>query len=550
MMKRNLLFAAIFAMVMFAGLSVKAQDSVFSYAYQGTTLYYIIDTNQQARVVPPLYPDVYYYTETDSSSWYGYTKPKGAVVVPDIVLFNGGQYPVTALEAFAFYQCDSVTSVTLPVSVTYLEHDAFTECSLETITMPGVTFMGEGCFYKASSLTSLDIPAGVTELPEWLFGHCISLQSVTLPDGITHIGDMAFLNCSSLQSITLPDSLTSIGDYTFYQCSGLQSISFPDGLTTIGYAAFYQCSGLQSISLPDGLTTIGDYAFSQCSGLQSISLPDGLTTIGNYAFGQCTSLHSVDIPGSVNTIHDWAFNKCSSLVSVTLHEGLDTIGFCAFRECSSLTTVNYPSTLVEIDSFAFQYDSMLTTPAIFTDGLTSLGILVYGDCARMTTASLPGSIGEVPDELFFGCTSLKTVTLGDGITAIHKQAFNLCPNIDTFFVNCTVPPVVDPFFAFYQYNSVIVVPCDHSEDYMNDQTWGMFSEIIEDCGVGIPGENLPEVTIRVANSRIEIEGADGETVRVFDITGRLVRNEALSAGVYLVQIGNRPAEKVMVHPNM
>ena len=57
-MKRYLLFAAIFAMVTFAGLSVKAQNSVFSYAYQGTTLYYIIDSNQQARVVPPLYPDV------------------------------------------------------------------------------------------------------------------------------------------------------------------------------------------------------------------------------------------------------------------------------------------------------------------------------------------------------------------------------------------------------------------------------------------------------------------------------------------------------------
>jgi len=61
---------------------------------------------------------------------------------------------------------------------------------------------------------------------------------------------------------------------------------------------------------------------------------------------------------------------------------------------------------------------------------------------------------------------------------------------------------------------------------------------------------LPEVSIRVANSRIEVEGADGETVRVFDLTGRQVRNEALSAGVYLVQIGNRPAQKVLVHPNM
>jgi hypothetical protein len=46
-----------------------------------------------------------------------------------------------------------------------------------------------------------------------------------------------------------------------------------------------------------------------------------------------------------------------------------------------------------------------------------------------------------------------------------------------------------------------------------------------------------------------VEGADGETVSVSDITGRRVRNESLPAGVYLVQIGNRPAQKVVVHPN-
>lgn len=599
MKRRNLLFAAVFAMAMFAGLSVKAQDSVFSYAYHGTTLYYIIDSTQQARVVPPLYPNMYYYPDnTDSSSWYGYTQPKGTVVVPDTVVFNGGHYPVTALEAFAFFRCDSVTSVTLPVSVTYLEHDAFTECSLETISMPGVTFMGEGCFYKASSLTSLDIPAGVTSIPDWCcdygyslhsvtfheglitigksaflrcqslqsvtfpesldtigphaFGSCHSLVSVTFPDSLSTIEASAFTNCTSLLTITLPDGLTTIQAFTFFNCTGLQSVSFPVGLTSIGAEAFKNCSSLQSITFPESLTTIETCTFYECTGLQSVSFPDGLTTLGYYAFCGCSNLQSVDIPGSVSVIGEWAFSYCKSLTNVTLHEGTDTIGNVAFYECSSLTTINYPSTLKKIGEFAFMSDSLLTSPVILPYGLTHLGEAAFARCINIVSVSLPGTLSEFLSFVFANCTALETVTIGDGITEIPAHTFHLCPNIDTFFVNCAVPPTVGSLSdsTFYTYNSTVVVPCGSEEDYRQDLAWGLFSDITEDCGVGIHDVYLPEINIRVENNRIEVEGVEGENVRVFDITGRVVRNETLSAGVYLVQIGNRPARKVLVHPNM
>ncbi len=529
-MKRNLLITAIFAMATFAGLSVKAQDSVFSYAYQGTTLYYIIDSNLQARVVSPHYPETFHYADsTESGSWYGYAQPQGDVVVPDTVVFNGTGYPVTAVEAFAFFRCDSLTSVTLPVSVTYLEHDAFTQCSLETISMPGVTFMGEGCFYYATSLTSVDIPAGVTSVPEWGFDHCSSLQSVTFHNGLIAIGYCAFQGCPNLTSITFPESLNTLGGYCFSTCTALESVALPNNVTSIEKSAFANCYNLQSVSLPDGLTTLGYGAFYSCSNLQSI-----------------------DIPGSVNTIEDWCFSQCCSLTNVTLHEGTQTIGLCSFRECTSLTTINYPSSLTVIDIGAFQYDSLLAIPLILPEGLTTLGLLAYGDCSSIVTAYLPGSIGEIPGETFYGCTSLATVTIGDGITAIGEQAFNHCPNIDTIFMGCSVPPTVGPSSdsTFYTYNSILVVPCGSYDAYFTSQLADYFSGIIEDCGVGIPEVDLPEVTIRVANSRIEVEGAEGEKVRVFDITGRIVRNESLSAGVYLVQIGNRPAQKVVVHPNM
>ena len=530
MKKRNLLFAAIFAMVMFAGLSVKAQNSVFSYAYQGTTLYYIINSNQQARVVPPLYPHSHWNADsTEYSTWYGYAKPQGDVVVPDTVVFNGEHYPVVAVGNKAFWYCDSVTSVTLPATVNRLGKYAFGYCSLESITMPGVTSIDSCCFCYASSLTSADVPSGVTKLPFLCFTHCSSLQSVTLPESLTTIGVAAFQWCTALQSITIPESLISIEHH-----------------------GFYRCTALQSITLPDNLTSIEDLGFFGCTSLQSVNLPDNLTTLGYSAFSYCENLQSIDIPGSVSDIEDWCFYQCRGLVNVTLHEGTETIDYCAFRECYNLTTINYPSTLVEIGDFSFQYDTSLTSPLILPEGFTYIGLVAFGDCSSMVTARLPGSIGEVSDQVFWGCTSLTTVTIEEGITAIGEAAFYDCPNLDTVFVNCIVPPSlgapVDSVFCTY--NATIVVPCGSQNAYMNDPIWGCFSEIIEDCGVGIQEANMPNFTIRVANSCIVVDGAEGEIVRIFDISGRQVNNSGLSNGVYIVKVGNYPAKKVVVSPTM
>ena len=530
MKKRNLLFAAIFAMVMCTGLSLKAQDSVFSYAYQGTTLYYIIDSNQQARVVPPLYPAVHWNADsTESQTWYGYTKPQGAVVVPDSVVFNGGLYPVTGLLKYAFYHCDSVTSVTLPASVTYLGNDAFTSCSLETVSMPGVTFMGEGCFYYAGSLTSVDIPAGVAFIPEWGFDHCESLQSVTLHNGTTAIGRSAFQWCPNLSSVTLPESLNTLGTYCFNACTALQSVALPNNLTSIGSGAFFNCSNLQSVTFPNSLTNLGNYAFYGCSSLQS-----------------------VNIPGSVSVIRELEFCYCTSLTTVTLNEGTDTIALRSFYYCPNLTTINYPSTLKAIGDYAFQFDNQLASPVILPEGLTNLGILAYGNCSRIVSAHLPGSLSELSPRVFYNCTSLSKVTVENGVYYIGERAFDNCTSLDTIVLKCTYPPDLGDISdsAFTSFDATVVVPCGLVDLYHNYAIWNQFTDIIEDCGVGITENNLPDVTIRVSNSRIVVEGADGEKISVFDITGRNVRNEALSAGVYLVQIGNRPAQKVVVHPKM
>ena len=77
-----------------------------------------------------------------------------------------------------------------------------------------ISFSLDGC----SSLTSVTIPGSITSIGDSAFRGCTSLTSVTIPDSVTSIGDYAFRGCTSLTSITIPDSVTTIGSSAFYHC--------------------------------------------------------------------------------------------------------------------------------------------------------------------------------------------------------------------------------------------------------------------------------------------------------------------------------------------
>ena len=193
----------------------------------------------------------------------------GSVTIPATVTYNGTTYPVTSIGKFAFYNCNSLTSVTIPNSVTSIGVSAFDSCS--------------------------------------------GLMSVSIPNSVTFIGNDAFSYCSGLTSVTISNSVTSIGDEVFSGCSGLTSIVIPNSVTSIGYWAFAGCSGLTSVTIPNSVIYIGEGAFRYCSSLMSVTIPNSVTTIGDSAFDHCSGLMSVTIPNSVTSIKDDAFHACLSL---------------------------------------------------------------------------------------------------------------------------------------------------------------------------------------------------------------------------------------------
>ena len=116
-----------------------------------------------------------------------------------------GGCPVTSIGHSAFFDCKSLTSVTIPASVTSI---------------------GESAFYFCESLTSITIPDSVTSIGNSAFYVCNSLPSVSLPGGVTNIGASAFANCNMLSSVVIPDTVDSIGDQAFEYCYTLASVLF------------------------------------------------------------------------------------------------------------------------------------------------------------------------------------------------------------------------------------------------------------------------------------------------------------------------------------
>jgi hypothetical protein len=89
-----------------------------------------------------------------------------------------------------------------------------------------VTSIGDGAFYDCTSVTSITIPNGVTNIGASMFSQCTSLTSVTIPNSVTSIGSGAFSGCNSLTSVLIPSSVSSIGSWAFSICGNLARVYF------------------------------------------------------------------------------------------------------------------------------------------------------------------------------------------------------------------------------------------------------------------------------------------------------------------------------------
>jgi hypothetical protein len=311
--------------------------------------------------------------------------------------------------------------------------------------------------------------------------------------------------------------------------------------------------------------------------MQSVNLPSTLTYLGRACFQNNTSLSSpIVIPAGVDTILIYAFYNCSNLESVTLSEGVVAIDTAAFYRCTSLRDIHLPNTLRSVGPHAFQFDYSLDT-VIFPDNVHYIGEVAFDECSGLSYCHLPEQLEKVTPWMLYG-TNMESLVIPPHVTRIEMQSLAGCQRLhkvtvpasvtyfgdslfidgttlDTLVLLCSEPPTLG-VGVFPTYTATLIVPCGSASAYRQHTVWGRFANIEEDCN-GIEAVCGEQIAVSVRDGQIVVDGAEGETVSVYDLTGRSIATAIVVAGndarvpvpetgVYLIKVGNLPAKKVVV----
>jgi fibronectin type 3 domain-containing protein len=153
---------------------------------------------------------------------------------------------------------------------------------------PVTTIANNG--FDTYSLTSITIPHSVTAIGNYAFNNCTTLTSIELPSSMRTIGTNAFQNCTNLEAIIFPDGITSIGATAFSGCTKLERAIFEGSVASLANNTFTGCTSLIFMVLPQGMSSLGTNVFNNCTNLEVIFLPNTLYTIGLNTFLNCPKL--------------------------------------------------------------------------------------------------------------------------------------------------------------------------------------------------------------------------------------------------------------------
>ena len=277
-----------------------------------------------------------------------------SVTIPETVNVGGVTYSVTFIGNAAFGNSHSVTSVSIPNTVTKIGYGAFYGTALTSIYIPkSVSFIDEMAFNSCNSMTSMTVDKENTtfdnrdncnaiihtETNELVSGCATSV----IPNTVVRIANWAFYCNDGIKNINIPESVISIGNYAFGVCPGLTNIVIPNSVQFIGTGAFSGCYNATSVTISNSLKEISTDAFAWCNKLTDVNIPESVTTIGQGAFRDCTNLNSITIGSSVSYIDNEAFKNCNYISTITNKATTpQTLGEGAFKELNSWVELHVP----------------------------------------------------------------------------------------------------------------------------------------------------------------------------------------------------------------
>lgn len=289
-----------------------------------------------------------YELNTDGTAWVkNGKKAQGDVTILSKIEVDGKEYTVVGIDYNAFRNNRSITSVTLPDNLKYINYEAFSYCrNLENINnIPKhIEYLGEEVFYGTKFLTN-GIKNEFFVFSDWLIKYTPQGETakVTVPEGI--FGIAAYALTDAEDTVVLPKSLRAVSGLAFN--SNLKNIdtgdnpvyAYKDGILFCeGTVTFYKNSRL----LKDEVSVDGmwaDVILSNAVKNGVLLIPGKVETAGNVVKtvggvrkGQLPRLtcEKLIVDEGVKYITDYAFINFKPLQYVDLPSTLINIGGCAF----------------------------------------------------------------------------------------------------------------------------------------------------------------------------------------------------------------------------
>jgi flagellar basal body rod protein FlgG len=174
---------------------------------------------------------------------------------------------------------------------------------------------------------------------------------------------------------------------------------------------------VENIYISNSVVQISNYAFSNCQNVKSLEFEQNsqLQSIGDYAFKQCSLISSINVPNSVKLIGGGAFEACIGLTEIT-------IPFIGNKDTDFNSTHQLPF------GFIFGQSSYSGTTRVsqrfYYTSTTSTSAYYFYIPSKLKTVTVTG--GKINSGAFYNCSFIQNIILGEGVTAIDKDAFYGC----------------------------------------------------------------------------------------------------------------------------
>lgn len=330
--------------------------------------------NLQEVVLPDSLTDFNYCAFMNCKNLSTVNIPDGVECLPDF-LFSGctklknldlpDSIKIICDNAISINSTDSQLNINLPDSIEYLGKEIFTNCQIETVTLPKSLKTLRGTFYKMPNLKQIVFNDYLQEIGEKTFQACNSLTEISVPDSVTMLGNSAFQNCANLTKVYMSVNVTHIPFRAFMNCTSLTEFEWNAEKQTVEDSAFRGCP---LVSFDFSKTQGIDYgAFSE-TGIEKAKIgqleyDDGLKiSIGAQSFMSCSELQTVALGGNVDEVGSKAFAECENLEMVVISDSVERIASDAFDGSENVTIYCFANSYAE--TFAIENKIKVTTLVI------------------------------------------------------------------------------------------------------------------------------------------------------------------------------------------